>query len=501
VLSTQQVPCYMNLMKGGKKRLFDLLGFAVVLVWLVMMGILIKRSYFKPAPETLSTYHSSSAIDESESWMAIYHHDAKIGFAHSRIVKESDGYIVSESVVMILRAIGAVHRVSTEIIGHLKHDASLRSFVFILDSGMVRFKAKGKVEGQYLVLNTDLGGETRESKILLQEKPFFSLGLWPHLMKKGLVVGERYRLSLFDPSIMAQKPVEVSVIGQETVIIDGSEWEAYKVKTTLAGLEVFAWIGPNGERLKEEGLMGFKMVRTTEDQARLGIRSDPEVDIAEAVSVSSDKELVEPANLSYLKIRLDGIDLGGLDLNSGRQRLTGSILEVSLESNEPSRVYNRVQLEPHLKASPLIQSDHPTIKALAIEIAGQVNEDEVKVRQILNWVHSSLEKRPTVSVPNALGTLKGKAGDCNEHAALFAALARATRIPAKVSLGLVYTRGRFYYHAWNEVFLGKWISVDSLMGQMPADVTHIKFVEGDLGRQAEMVRIIGQIRLSVLEAR
>jgi hypothetical protein len=39
------------------------------------------------------------------------------------------------------------------------------------------------------------------------------------------------------------------------------------------------------------------------------------------------------------------------------------------------------------------------------------------------------------------------------------------------------------------------------MGQMPADVTHIKFVEGTLDRQADMLRVIGQVKLTVLEAR
>ena len=491
----------MEPVKFGKKRLFDVLGFGVVVVWLVMMGMLVKRSYFRPAPVTLSTYQDSSSIDESEAWMAIYHDDDKIGFVHSRIVKESEGYIVLESAVMTLRAIGAVHRVSTEIIGHLNRDASLRSFVFMLDSGMVRFEARGRVEGEHLVLNTGFGGEMRESKIVLQEKPLLSLGLWPHLLKKGLVVGDRYRLSLFDPFIMAQKPVEVSVIGQETIVLDGRKWEAYKVKTTFAGLEVLAWIGPNGERLKEEGLMGLRMVKTTEDEARLGISSDPELDIAEAVSIPVNKVLAEPSNLAYLKIQINGIDLGGLDLDSGRQRLTGSILEIVLESNETRHVYKKVELEPYLKASPFIQSDHPTIKTLAGNIVGQLNQDEAKARRIINWVHDSLDKRATVSVPNALDTLKAKAGDCNEHAVLVAALARAAGIPAKVSVGLVYTRGRFYYHAWNEVFLGEWTTADALMGQMPTDVTHIKIVEGDLDRQAEMVRVIGQVKLTVLEAR
>jgi len=490
----------MNIMKPGKKRLFDVLGFGVVLVWLVMMGVLVKNFYFKPAPVTLATSQVRPSLEEGETWMAIYHDYNKIGFVRSRIIKRSDGYIVLESVLMNLRAMGEVHRVSTEIIGHLNQDASLRSFVFQLNSGMVRFEARGRVEGQYLVLNTGFGGETRKSKILLQEKPILSAGIWPHLLKKGLIVGTRYRFSVFDPSIMAQRPVEVSVVARETVVLDGRTWEAFKVKTTFAGLEVFSWIGPNGERLKEEGLMGLRLVKTTEDQARSGIESDPELDMAEAASIPSNRILAEPSNLVYLKIRLEGINPEGLDLDTGRQRLTGSVLEIVLDS-ELTRLYKKAQMAPYLKASSWIQSDHPTIMSLADKIVGQAKEDEAKARRILNWVYKSVDKRATVSIPNALDTLKAKAGDCNEHAVLFAALLRAAGIPAKVCIGLVYTRGRFYYHAWNEVFLGQWTTADALMGQMPADVTHIKFIEGGLDRQAEMVRVIGRVKLTVLEAR
>jgi len=491
----------MEFMKFGKKRLIDILGYGVILVWLGMMGVLVKTFYFEPSPVTLSTNQGGSSIEESETWMAVYQHDNKIGYTRSRIIKESGGYLVMESAVMNLRAIGDVHRVSTEIIGNLNQDASLRSFVFQLGSGMVRFEARGRVEGKYLILNTGLGGDIRESKIVLHEKPFLSIGLWPHLLKEGLIVGARYRLSLFDPSVMAQRPVEVDVVALEGVVLDGRRYEAFKVKTTFAGLEMFTWIGPNGERLKEEGLMGLRLVKTTEDKALLGIRSDPEIDIAEAASIPSNKVLAEPLNLVYMQIRLDGIDPGGLDLNTGRQRLTGSVLEIALESNQPKHVYKKVQLEPYLKADPFIQSDHPTIKAQAHKIVAGVNEDKAKARRILNWVYESLEKRATVSVPNALDTINFKAGDCNEHAVLFAALLRAAGLPAKVCIGLVYTRGRFYYHAWNEVFLGEWTTADALMGQMPADVTHIKFVEGGLDRQAEMVRVIGRVKLRVLEAR
>jgi transglutaminase-like putative cysteine protease len=117
----------------------------------------------------------------------------------------------------------------------------------------------------------------------------------------------------------------------------------------------------------------------------------------------------------------------------------------------------------------------------------------------MSWIDSNIKKRPVISLPDAVSTLENGAGDCNEHAVLMAALARAAGIPAKIEAGLVYLNGRFYYHAWNLLYLGKWITVDSLFGQIPADVTHIRFSTGDQREQLDLMGIIGNIKIKVLE--
>jgi hypothetical protein len=89
-------------------------------------------------------------------------------------------------------------------------------------------------------------------------------------------------------------------------------------------------------------------------------------------------------------------------------------------------------------------------------------------------------------------------GDCNEHATLLTALLRAVGIPARLCIGLVYSRDKFYYHAWTEAYLGDWISMDATLNQMPVDATHVKFVEGNLEKQLEMVRIMEKLELKVI---
>ena len=84
---------------------------------------------------------------------------------------------------------------------------------------------------------------------------------------------------------------------------------------------------------------------------------------------------------------------------------------------------------------------------------------------------------------------------------LYVALARALGLPARTAAGVVYVRGRFYYHAWPEVWLGQWVAVDPTFGQFPADASHLRFVVGGLARQVELMRLIGQLRLTVVPER
>ena len=73
------------------------------------------------------------------------------------------------------------------------------------------------------------------------------------------------------------------------------------------------------------------------------------------------------------------------------------------------------------------------------------------------------------SLPNAVEVFRNRVGDCNEFTVLYVALARALGLPARAIAGLVYLDGHFYYHAWPEVYAGRWIMVDPVFGQVPAD--------------------------------
>ena len=108
------------------------------------------------------------------------------------------------------------------------------------------------------------------------------------------------------------------------------------------------------------------------------------------------------------------------------------------------------------------------------------------------------------SLTSALEVLHTRVGDCNEHTALYVALARALDIPARVAVGLVHLHGAFYYHAWAEVYLeengrGLWLPVDPTLNEFPADATHIRLSRGGLEKQAAILGLIGRATLTFVD--
>jgi transglutaminase-like putative cysteine protease len=231
-------------------------------------------------------------------------------------------------------------------------------------------------------------------------------------------------------------------------------------------------------------------------------------DILESTAIAASASLGEKA-VAELRVRLGNVDLAGFDLNGPRQRLAGDTLTIVRERPSelapayalPADAAFRARFERELSPEPLLQSNAPAIAELARRLAAGSTDPRVVAERINRWLYDSLEKVITFGVPNASQVLASRKGDCNEHTQLYMALARAAGVPARSAAGLAYVRGKFYYHAWPEVFLGRWVAVDPTFGEFPADAAHIRFVNGGLNRQAELLRLIGNLKVDVVAKR
>ena len=442
---------------------------------------------------------------DREAWMNILQQGQKIGYAHRQFLKTVEGYKILESVLMQVNVMGMVQNIKYRTEGNFQHDLSLSSFHFDLESGLFHFKVRGVVKNKNLTLFTGSPGSEQRFDLPLEKDINLPIGILETLNAEDLKPGENITIHVFDPATMAERPVKVSVLTDETIPIMGRQEKAKKVSIDFMGVPQFAWIGKDGAILKEEGSFGIRLEQVTKEEALQKIALFQGADLAEIASIPANKVIHDIDQLKELRVKLDGIEEGGFFLTGDRQSLKNKILTIRKESisNLPSRRSGEKILpegKTYLETSPFIQSDHAEIQAKAKEIVSSDDSDIIRADKLIKWVNQNIEKRPVLSVPNALETLRNRVGDCNEHAVLLAALAQASGIPAQVEAGLVYQKGRFYYHAWNVLYLGTWITADSVTGQFPADVTHIRFVRGTES-QIDLMGLIGRVKLEILSSK
>jgi len=484
------------------KRTTWIAGALCLIVFGVLLAVRVDLlGRFRPAKSLSPLDPAQTTPAKRDSWMKILQDDRKIGFAHRIFTQTAEGHEFKETVRMRINTMGMIQDVRFKTTGRLNPDYTLASLSFDIKSGPFNFSVQGTAEGNRLKLTTSSIGEPRETIIELKEKPYLINGLLGALHTSDLKAGDKLTYAIFDPATMGQIPVEVVIIGQETISIMDQALDATKVSLSFRGMQQFAWIDPNGDILKEEGLLGISLEKTTPQAALDGLSIQSSRDLTKIASVAVEMPIENPSQLKRLMIAFSGIKRSGLALEGGRQKLTGNLLTITKESlvkTEATALKIPDDAIAFVEPTAFVQSDHVRIAAQAHEIVDSDDAPAAKAEKLVQWIYENIEKRPVLSLPDAISTLENRVGDCNEHAVLLAALARAVGIPAKIEAGLVYLEGRFYYHAWNLLFVGEWVTADALFGQMPVDVTHIRFTSGSQPDQLELMSIIGKIKLRVL---
>jgi hypothetical protein len=476
-----------------------ILLFCVLLIF--RLGIPVKL--LSEAGETFTPIQAGVPV--GEAWMNITQGGRKIGYAQRTYARTEDGFRFSENIFMRINTMGIVQPLTVRTMAELKPDRTLSNFQFDLGSSLFKFTARGAVAGKKLTVRIGGPGEEKISVIALPDQPYLGGGILESVGAAGLKTGEGRTFPVFDPASLGQRPVRVTLLGEEPLTIMGKSRQARKLSVDFMGMKQVAWVALDGSVLREEGILGIALERVTRQEALAGLEGAVSADLTEIASIPSSKPIEGVAALKVLKIRLEGLQEGSFFLDGDRQIYRNGVLTIRRESSPGASARSRGaagDLSAFLKSTPFIQSDHPKIRQKLAEIVRTGDPEEVMARKIVAWVHKNLEKRPVLSVPNALETLENRIGDCNEHAVLLAAFARAAGLPAEVEAGVMYMRGRFFYHAWNVFYLrdrNGWVTADAVLGQMPADVTHIRFVRGEAERQLDLVGLFGRLKLDILE--
>jgi hypothetical protein len=480
----------------------------VLLAWVASMVVLAHRA-FSSSPIALAA--DLAGYTPAAQWRGVYYRGEKIGFSVGQTTPVEDGYEMREDGRLQMTLLGATTAVRLSGRARVDKAFRLQRFSFSLDPGTGPTEVSGTLEnGTRLALTVRTPSGVRSETRELPEPPALALNLPRVLAARGLAPGQETTLSVFDPVTMQNVPMTLRVRSREIVRAGGRPVPAFLVEARFAGITTRSWITDVGETVREESPMGLLTVRETPEQAQaLAVPGWVQADLLEASAISPSRPLRidDPTTVARLRIRLSGLDaFDRADLDGDGQSLEGAdVLEVR-DPRDLAPGPAPADLARHLRAEPFLESDAPEIRAEAQKAIAGAAEPRLRAERLVRYVHAILEKRPTISLPSALEVLKTRVGDCNEHTALYVAMARAAGVPARMATGLVELRGAFYYHAWPEVFVaetsgsrGVWLAVDPTLDQFPADATHVRLARGGLERQAAILSMVGRAKLEVLD--
>lgn len=452
----------------------------------------------------------------NERWNGIFIQDQHVGFAVNRTSSLEDGSLLLENrTLMKVVAFDSLQTIVTAGAALTDNSGNLQRFDFFMKSNLATLSVKGEVRQRQIILEIlDQNGETKTLDYPIEKPPHVALSLESQIRQMELYVGKEFSMPYFNPLTMMEGEMVMKVVDSE--VLDNGE-EAWWINSSFNGLESRTLVASNGDTIRQEGgALGISMVRMTAEKAQQLDLEEP-VDLIGLSAVPVKGKIKDPRAKTGLTVKVGGVDIEKIAPSLPVQQVNISTKEITITLPDLNEIVDSPiavpeitdTLKEYLVSTIDIPAEHPDIRAKSEEILLSATSRLDAATRINQFVFDYLEKTSVIGVPNGLTTLKQAQGDCNEHTALFVSLARAAQIPTRIAAGIVFSDRtgplkQFYYHAWPEVLLKTtegedlWLPMDPTFGQVPADATHIKLVEGGLDRQVEIMAFLGKITIEVI---
>lgn len=442
-----------------------------------------------------------------EYWTGIVFNGAKIGFAHLTLAPAADApgqYDIDSEAVFLLRYLGLEKKFVLKTHDRVHADLTLASFDYDLVMDGNRQQLTGTVTG-HAVTTTVRTRDTEEQREFVATGPVYpasALPLYP--LRHGLEVGREFRYTVFDGQLLKLAEARQRVEGYETSELFTGP--AFKVSTRLHGHTTQTWINHDGKPVLELALNGV-LISALEDEQRarrylaLASLNKQEV-LLDFSRVAADRPIPAARTRHTLELALSGIDAARLPpADTVQTCAAGNGESICRVQSRPAGPVAMVDDPRYLGSTMTVPSLHPRIREHAAQITAGATGDSARIEKLVGWIQANI-RREAIDVFSALDVLDGKKAECQGHAYLYAAFARSLNIPTRVVNGLVYmdeAQG-FLYHSWNESLVdGRWRPVDPTFGQVVADATHVKLVEGEnTADLMSLLDVIGRVKARVI---
>jgi hypothetical protein len=465
--------------------------------------------YFEEAPApSAPTAHRLADWPYRELWAGIVFNGEKIGYSHLRLERTADHpaqYELRSESALHFRLLGLDKRVTLRSRDRVREDFTLDAFDYLYHLDGAELAVAGRWDGDALRIVVTNAGRTTEQTLRAAGPPYpqSAIGMIPAF--RGLRVGAEFAYTVFsgETQRLAEVVQRVEAYERSTLF----EGEAWKVTTEMNALRTTTWIDARARPVLDIALNGL-LISGLEDETRAkryvaqAVLAKREV-LLELSLIRTATPIADPRRATYVKLAIHGPAVGSLPPGDGAQRCrplaSGAECELATVPVPESG-----PVSSYLLPSTSVPSTDPRIRELAAAVGSGVPAGTDQVRAILVWLKANIRQEPIDSF-SALDVLDSRRAECQGHALLYTALARALGIPTRVVNGLVYSPelGGFAYHAWNESLVaGRWVAVDPTFGQLGADATHLKLGYGEsIGDVTPLLAWMGVTKIEVLAAR
>ncbi len=466
----------------------------------------------------------------SESWMGVYMERIKVGYSVTQEFSlmrngQRTRKILDKLWMRVSRLGGNPVELSTT--QESLYDADGRPLESVLRTRMSESETVIKAEiGQDKIIFKS--GDKIIKEFAYEEEVYFGTPIEKIIEENGLKSGHKYTFKILDFTTYSLVNTHFEVIGREDVLVLGKRlnlWHIREKTDTVIPISVDEWIDEKGDSLKsisKTGFVNLTAIRKPEEKAQ--VLSEENFDIAFSTLIKSNVILENPQEVQAVKFKLSGIPterIKDLPFDERSQKILElgkdyaiiqTTSQIFKEEEAVSLPIEIDEIQSFLKPTTFCQSDDPEIKKTAEKIIDGENNSWRAAKKIAEWMRKEMTSTYDIGFADAREVLKNREGDCSEHTVLTVALLRAARIPARAAVGIMYGEGIFAYHMWPEIYVGRWISLDSKWlaidkktGELYTDATHIKLGQSLLDENIfrEMAQaiseIIGKLKLEIID--
>ncbi len=413
---------------------------------------------------------------------------------------EKEWIQVNDKIIMKLTVLG--EDVDISINNEYKIDPENENYFFckrIYNNGAVELISTTEVKNDKAYFTSNQEVETKEidlSEGVILESTF----AFNHLIEDFIIGSEKektykvyddFRGEVINKSykFLQEEEIELNGISYSTILLEELDHSI--------GTQIKYWIDvPTGDIVK------FTYSGRTFCLSDASVKKKIQTaDFDDVIFAKVDKIIPNVQEITYMKveakIKSEGEWITAESLNFPGQKFTGTVNENLVEgifeieplgydgTNAPAFPFDYPivdSLQKYLEHENLIESNHPELIKEAKEITKEAKDSWEAAVSLSKWVSENIQG----AIPggtSAINTYKTRLGECGSHSRLLAAFCRAIGIPARLSIGCMYTtyyQGSFGQHAWTEIFMGDvgWIAVDATANEIDfVDAGHLRLGE------------------------